>query len=309
MKLKTIAASLFCLASSFFPNCTFGGDSDTKAATAIQNSTPTPLDIFTLESTYTGASTVRPAFPTAQQNAVHTDFNFGRRFPVTGQWYLRLGVEYDRYDFGGSPSFLPQHLQGASAVIAYEYVIQGFAGAAIELHPGFYFENDVTGNAFSVPIDLYSGFKISGEKVFGMIGLSEGQFLSPAVTPIGGVIWLVDDKTRLEAIFPRPSLVHTLNDDWELRGVCDLHGFGFRTDKRTPAGVVQPPQDHRGSVVMYQFYQIGALVTYSHIKPFQVSVGAGYNIQRQFNFFRDDYEQKYKASGAPYVKVSVEADF
>lgn len=295
--------SIICAAAALFSADAIGGDTtDSKITTSGTNEEPTPLDLFSLESTYTAKSTVRQSHPLGKQDSVYTDFDYSHRFHVTGQWYLRLGVEYQRYDFGGSPFPLPDHLQGASATIAYEYVVQGFAGAAIELHPGFYFQNNVSGKNFDVPIDLYTAFKIKDDKVFGMIGLFEGQMFSPSVIPIGGIIWLVNDKLRLEAIFPRPALIYTLNDDWEFRVLGEAGGYGFRMDKNRA-------NPYGGSVVQYSYYELGAQATYSHWKPFDVSIGAGYDFQREFDFFRDGPGQKYKTAGAPYIRVSVEAKF
>jgi len=305
MKSKIITSAVFaCAISALLPFSVFAGQTDAKATVTADKTEPTPLDLLNVDENYTGESTVRQGALLGKQDALHSSFDYSHRFHVTGQWYLRLGVAYERYDFGRSISPLPQHLQAASATVAYEYVVQGFAAAAIELHPGFYFENDVTGRNFDVPIDVYTAFKIHGDKVFGMVGFFEGQFINPPVIPIGGVIWLINDKTRLEAIFPRPSLTYTLNEDWELAATADIGGYGFRMDKngRTPA-------TYSGSVLQYSYYQAGLQVKYSGWKPFDLVVGGGYNFEREYDFFRNGPFQKYKACGAPYIKVSFEAKF
>ncbi len=56
------------------------------------------------------------------------------------------------------------------------------------------------------------------------------QNFKPEVTPIGGIIWLINDKTRLEALFPRPGLIYSATDDLDLRLGGELGGWGFRQD-------------------------------------------------------------------------------
>jgi hypothetical protein len=124
------------------------------------------------------------------------------------------------------------------------------------------------------------------------------------VIPIVGVIWLVNDKTRVEAIFPHPSVIYTISDDWEFRVTGEVGGDGFRVDKNG-----RGPQDYSNGVLLYDYMRAGAQITYSHFKPFDVTLGAGYNFERQFDFFRSGPGQKYDATGAPYVKIAIEAKF
>ena len=48
-------------------------------------------------------------------DSLYNDFSYDHRFLITGKWYLRLGVEYERYDFGGTDNGLPDHLQALMA--------------------------------------------------------------------------------------------------------------------------------------------------------------------------------------------------
>ena len=50
---------------------------------------------------------------------------------------------------------LPDHLQAASAHLAVEYVVKDFPGISIELDPGVYFQDDVSGDAFDIPGKAY----------------------------------------------------------------------------------------------------------------------------------------------------------
>ena len=46
-------------------------------------------------------------------DSLYNDFSYDHRFLITGKWYFRAGVEYERYDFGGTDNGLPDHLQAA----------------------------------------------------------------------------------------------------------------------------------------------------------------------------------------------------
>lgn len=311
MKSHTLGTLAF-LATLFFSANAFPGEPAAAQKTAIESGSgvPASIDIFSLQSTYTGGANIRNIrnpfvpFPIGKQDSLYTDIIYGHRIPIKGNWFLRLGAEYQRYDFGGSPSPLPSRLQAAAGQIALEYVVYDNVAVQVEADPGFFFENDISSRNFDVPIHAFTSFIIKKDSVFGVIGFAEGQFFKPTVSPIFGVTWLINDKTRLEGVFPRPSLVYDLNDDWEFRLGAELGGYGFRVDKngRTPA-------THAGSVLMYTYDQAGALVTYKGWKHYELSLGAGYDFQREFDYFRDGPAQKFKAAPAPYVRIGIEAKF
>ena len=76
---------------------------------------------------------------------------------------------------------------------------------------------NVSGNAFDVPGKAYVTFPLKKDKIFAMVGFGWGQFQDPPVAPGGGITWLITDKLRLQAVFPKPALVYQPNDDWDLR--------------------------------------------------------------------------------------------
>lgn len=297
---------LSCTLAIFVPLLLHGGESaDSKLTTPIEKLEKTSLDIFSLDTSYTAGSNVRHAVVIGKEDVFSLDFEYSHRIHVNGNWYLRLGIEYQLYDFGSAPFPLPDHLQGLSTEIAFEYVVKNFAATGISVHPGFYFQNDITGKNFDIPINLYTSFKIKGDKLFGLVGVYERQMLKPAVFPVGGIIWLINDKVRLEALFPESALIYSLNDDWEFRTVAQAGGGGFRVDNDPNV-----PAVHRGSVVQYYYTEVGAQVKYSGWKPLTISIGGGYDLDRKIDFFRDfPGTQVYNLTAAPYVKVSIGAQF
>ena len=223
---------------------------------------------------------------------------------ITGNWYLRLGAEYERFDFGGSDNGLPDHLQTVHALLAYEYIVHDHAGAGIELDPGAYFENHVDGDAFDIPWKIWVSFPLKKDKIFGVIGAGGSINSNPIAAPGGGLIWLFTDHLRLEGVFPKPALVYNPNDDWEFRVAGNLFYESFRTDDViTPARKLQV----HDPVVQYSEDRVGVQATYSHFKPLDITLDVGCTVRRYFDFFRA--EAGVKTDPAPYVRLAIEAKF
>ncbi|MDB6153162.1 MAG: hypothetical protein JWL90_1615 [Chthoniobacteraceae bacterium] len=279
----------------------FAGESVEPGKTMVSgDAEKASRDLFLFESKYTGGSNFERG-GLGEQDAFSTSFAYGHRFRIAGQWFLRTGIGYERTDFGASRAPVPTKLQAFSGTLAVEYVMYDYAGAALELHPGFYFENEIRGRSFDIPWDLFVTIPIT-KKLYGVVGAAGAAFYSYPVIPIFGAIWLISDKVRLEAIFPKASLVYNQSDDWEFRIVGEAYGGGFRVD-RTPA--TDPRL--RDAVVQYEEFRVGAQATYSHFKPFDLVIGAGYNFERNFDFHR--VGEEFKTEGAPFVRVAIEAKF
>jgi hypothetical protein len=104
------------------------------------SATPAPedqnsRDLFSTETTYT----LRSDFVDdrlGHGDSLYDDFSYDHRFLITGKWYFRTGIEYERFDFGGPDNGLPDHLQALYGHVVVEYVVKDHAGAAVELNPG-----------------------------------------------------------------------------------------------------------------------------------------------------------------------------
>src|SRR5580700_7439362 len=104
------------------------------APSPAQDENKNSTEIFDYETTYTGKSDFKDYNGRfGDGDSVYNDISYAHRFLITGNWYLRLGAEYERFDFGGTDNGLPDHLQTIHALLAYEYIIHDHAGAGIEL--------------------------------------------------------------------------------------------------------------------------------------------------------------------------------
>jgi Domain of unknown function (DUF6268) len=260
-------------------------------------------DLFSYETTYTLDSDFEES-KLGHGDSLYNDFSYDHRFLITGKWYLRAGVEYERYDFDGTDNGLPDHLQGAYGHLALEYVVKDHAGVSIEVDPGVYFQDNATWDAFDVPGKAFVTFPLKKDKIFAVVAVGWGAFQDPVVAPGGGIIWLISDKLRLQGVFPRPALVYQPNDDWEIRAIGELNFLGARTDDVL---TTERKLQLHDAVVQYSEYRAGMQVAYSGFKHFKIIAGAGATIQRNFDFFRAN--QSKRMDPAPYVRIAIEAKF
>ena len=277
-------------------------------ADVILQPSPSPADenshdLFYYETTYTFDSDFKES-KLGHGDSLYNDFSYDHRFLITRKWYFRAGVEYDRYDFGGTDNGLPDHLQTASAHLALEYVVKDFAGISIELDPGVYFQDNVTWDAFDIPAKAYVTFPLKKDKIFAVVALGGSIYQDPPVAPGGGIIWIFSDKLRLQGVFPRPALIYQPNDDWEFRITGELNYTSFRTDDVL---TTERKLQLHNAVVQYSEDRAGVQIAYSGLKPFKLIAGAGVTVERDFDFFRAN--QSKRTDPAPYIRVVAEAKF
>src|SRR5256884_1800829 len=294
---------------SLFLSAAASAIAGTEEFKAVQPS-PTPAEqnsreLFDYELDYTGNSSFYDDHGKfGNGDSLYNDFSYAHRFLITGKWYFRAGVEYERLDFNGTDNGLPDHLQTVHALLALEYVVHDHAGAGIEIEPGPYFQDSIRGDSIDVPWKVWVTFPLKKDKIFAVIGAGGAINSNPIVAPGGGIIWLFTDHLRLEGVFPKPALVYNPNDDWEFRLAGNLYYESFRTDNvYTPAAklVVHDP------VVQYSEDRVGLQATYSHFKPFDITLDVGCTLRREFDFFRA--EAAVKSDPAPYVRLAIEAKF
>jgi hypothetical protein len=262
-------------------------------------------DLFSWETTYTFESDFKES-KLGHGDSLYDDFSYDHRFLITGKWYFRAGVEYERYDFDGTDNGLPDHLQAAYGHLALEYVVKDHAGMSIEVDPGVYFQDNATWNAFDIPGKAYVTFPLKKDKVFAVVAVGWGIFQDPPVAPGGGIIWLITDKLRLQGVFPKPALVYQPNDDWDIRLIGELNFTAFRTDD--VVSHTEHKLDLHNAIVQYSEDRAGLQVSYSGFKPFKLIAGAGATIERNFDFFRA-HQSKRTDDPAPYVRIAAEANF
>src|SRR4030088_2818980 len=121
----------------FFVSLFLGAITSTLAGTAAREAQPSAIpedqnshDLFDYEMDYTLNSNFYDDHGKfGNGDSIYNDFSYAHRFLITGKWYFRAGVEYERFDFDGTNNGLPDHLQTIHALLALEYVVHNHAGA------------------------------------------------------------------------------------------------------------------------------------------------------------------------------------
>ncbi|HEV2806200.1 MAG TPA: hypothetical protein VGW57_14855 [Chthoniobacterales bacterium] len=266
--------------------------------------TAVSLDIVEIESSYVFESDLNRHGSFGEQSAAQFSFGYGHRFFLSGHLYLHLGVAYDRFEFSSTGAPVPDHLQSAAAVIGIDYMHNDDVGAFIQIKPGIYTQNDFDTAAFDVPITLGRIWVLQPDHLYFFTGANaaflRGRF---PVIPLAGLIWEPNDQWKIVGMLPEPRVIYSPNDKWDFWVGGQLTGGSFRTDRNN--AII--PARLNGAQVDYSEYRVGGGVIYSPRDNISFDLGAGYAIERQFDFHRADV--KYEADGAPYLRLEFKAKF
>jgi hypothetical protein len=275
----------------------------------IEPCPPNSRVLFNVTSSYVFESDFKRGHD-ASGDAWQNDIQFGYRIPLgegwpgeeCGEWNLRLGAEYSRFDFGNKGGLpIPNHLQGVAGVIALEYLVKGDLALLLETHPGVYFENDIDSDSFDAPTVIGGSYRFNDHFV-GVIGATFASMREYPIIPGVGFIWTVNDQWTVSALYPQPRVIYKPDEHCSFYAGGEFVGGSFRVDdaKGRPAKLDR-------AVVSYSEYRAGLGFTYQS-GPVSLEVGGGYAFQREFDFHRAD--RAYRTDeGAPYVKVELRTAF
>jgi hypothetical protein len=284
----------------------FAGPEENFVANATAKETKkVSLDLFSLESGYVFESDLNHGGSFGAQDSLQTEFDYAHRFLLTGHLYLRLGVSYDRYDFGHTNAPVPVHLQSAAGVIGIDYMHGDDVGAFLWVKPGFYTEEHIGISSFDAPITAGRIFVLEEDKLYVLVG-AQSAFLRGGypVFPFAGVIWIPCDKWRLMAVPPEPRLIYSPTKNLDLWAGGEIAGGSFRTDRDDSIR----PTKLNGAQVDYEDYRAGVGLTYSSSDDaLSVDLGGGCSIERGFKFHRAG--ENFRTDPAPYLKLEFKAKF
>jgi hypothetical protein len=191
-----------------------------------------------------------------------------------------------------------------AAVIGVDYMHDNDVGAFLQVKPGFYTENSFDSASFDAPITLGRIFVLQTDHLYLFTGLNasflRGRF---PVIPIAGLIWMPNDKWKVLGMLPEPRVIYSPNDKWDFWVGGELTGGSFRTDRNSAIF----PTKLNGAQVDYSEYRVGGGLIYSPCNDVSVDIGGGYSIRREFDFHRAGI--RYKADGAPYLRMEFKAKF
>ena len=206
-------------------------------------------------------------------------------------WYWGWGLCADVYAFHNDGGFGLQRLQDTASQFSLEYYVKGESAFSLTVRPGLYFENHPNLAAWDIPVEAVGGIPCTAAWS-GVLGVLDARYYRRAI-PVVGVVWTASQAVRLEAVFPEPAVIVTFSPQLEGRLAGELGGGGFRLDDRP-----------RRQTLEYSTYRIGGSVTFRLNTRYNLTGGAGYGLERTFDFLRAN--RRVRAEGAPYCKLALE---
>ena len=316
--IRLFAASL-CLATAPL----FAGPV-VETSTAATDDTSTgvlPIE-FTLEGAYIGESDVERGF---RENRDFTEVHSHARFiyrPLTKVGYLRLGADWERFDFDGFDRFiqpissgstvlgvfdsqLPETLQSVSAVIGLDTKLSDSFLIRFEAMPGLYGTEDLDSDTFNVPFVLGGSYIYSSDLQF-IFGVSVNYERSFPVFPGLGVRWRFASNWVLNAVAPTPRLEFELSRNLTLYAGADLKGTTVRVDE--DFGETRRDNRLNNAVLSYTEIRTGGGLDWKITPQIKLSAEGGYVPYRNFDYHRANVRYKHE-QGAPYGALSFRAAF
>jgi hypothetical protein len=306
--MKSISRSVLLLvaATLAFTQTTWSGPApDAKKAVVMQTDTEeVPLDIFSMESSYTFESDLNHGGSFGKQWEFQNDFEFTHRFRISGNFYGHVGLAYDRFDFSDTRAPVPIHLQSMATVIGIDYMHGGDLGGFIQLRPGFYTEEHLGIRSFDIPIRAARAFVLQPDRLYLYAGAQwAGLRGGYGVLPILGMIWIPNDQWRIMAIAPEPRIVYSPSKNLDIYLGAELEGGSFRVDHHDNWA----PQKLSGAQVDYEAYRVGTGFVWSVAKRVDLDFGAGYTLQRAFKYHRAG--ENFRTDPAPFLRFEFKAAF
>ncbi len=218
-----------------------------------------------------------------------------------GQWQWRLGAAYQRFEFDHDSVLpLPDRLQSISAILALELVVSDQIAALLDIRPGVYFEDDVSEQAFDIPVRLGFGYRVSDR--LSLVGMA--RYRGFADNPvIGGVgfIWKITDALTLSAIYPEPRLTWRASEEVGIWLGAEFAGGAYRVDREDDRG------RRSGAVVDYSDKRAALGATWQR-GSWKIEASGGVSIEREWDYHRagDRYETD---EVSPFVKIGARLEF
>ena len=187
------------------------------------------------ESSYsasTGAYTNLNGRRNGDVSEQNTRIQYVLSYAVPQRPIVRLGVAYERYDFGLThPAFIPSTIQSANFVAGVDLQISDFL-IRLETQPGFYGDFREMGTRdFNFPVVLGVAWVVSKDFQW-ILGLSyDGNREWPVMGGVG-FRWNIDDRWLLNIAPPNPRIEYKFNDDVTLFAGARLAYTTYRTNSQ-----------------------------------------------------------------------------
>lgn len=287
MKTSHLLASIVALLSASLP-----------AAEISQN----------LEANYnasTGARTNLNGTRNGDVSAQNTHFKYVFSYAVPERPIVRVGLGYERYDFGYTgPGLIPSVLQSLNLVTGIDLKIWDIL-MRIEAQPGFYGSNDgFNSGDFNMPV-IFGASYLTSKDFQWIAGLS---FDPNRENPVWGGIgfrWKMADRWVLNVTPPNPRIEYKATDDLTLYAGGQIASSTFRVNDNTG---VRRGRSFNGAIVDFMEIRTGAGATLKLGGKGSFDLELGYMAYRDFDYHKvgDNFETK---SGSLYGQAGIRLSF
>ena len=235
-----------------------------------------------------------------------THFQYVLGYAKPDRAIVRLGVGYDRYDFGFTgPGFIPGALQSLNLVAGLDLKIRDIL-IRIEAQPGFYGDDrGFNSSDVNVPVILGASYLVSKDFQW-IAGLSFNPNGSNPVMGGIGFRWKMADRWVLNFVPPNPRIEFKATDDVTLYAGGQLISSTFRVNKNFGTGA--GGRNYGNALVDYTEIRAGAGASWKLCPKSALDVELGYMAYRDFDYHKvgDNFQTK---SGAFYGQMGLKLNF
>lgn len=307
--MKTLPR-LLTLSAAFIAVPLFAGTSTRSVSTSAETTAAPANDglsyEFDIEDAYVGDGDVTRGSRDVRE---FDENNFLARFIFTPRvkfGILRIGAEYERYDFG-MPDFsqLPDTLQSAALVIGLDTEFSDSFLIRFEAHPGFYSSSNLDSSDFNAPMILGGSYIYSSNLQF-VFGVGINYDAKYPVLPGGGIRWRFASQWVLNAVLPKPRLEFEATKNLTLYAGAEIKSGTYRVDD--DFGDINGPSRLNHAILSYSEVRTGVGLEWKVASALKLGIEGGYQPYRDFDYYRANIRY-HEDGGAPYGAISFHAAF
>lgn len=261
-----------------------------------------------MEVTYVGPSKFTGSADAGKITTLSAKYRLGDyKWQLSRELTLRLktAVEAFWFDIENAAGRIPDRFANVGIGIGGDYRLNQQYQLKAEFIPTLSFgEESVDWDDVSFSALLAVGRRFS-DQLTGVAGVMvQPQFEFPVV-PIVGAIWKISDSWKLNATFPRASIVYAPSERWELLGLLQAKGGKYRTPEDFGKGSGR--DDLGNDWLSYIDVEVGVGANYQVCKGFKAGLQAGVSVYRRFDFDSADFDLHGRP--APYVGATMSLSY
>jgi hypothetical protein len=239
-------------------------------------------------------------------NASRFGLDYSSLFKVSDAytWGVGAGWEYAHFD---APSNIPvpETFNGVFLRLSNQWRFAERWNLRTDLRPGLYSDfEDISADDLNVPFTAILSYDFSPTLTF-VAGLNFNYQSDIPFIGGPGVIWKFAEGWQLRAVLPKPQVLYSPNSQWMFFAGGELKGVAGRVAEDFGArfGDASLNNDR----LSYRELRVGAGARYRFHRLFNVTVEAGYAIDRRFQF--DESRLLLNGDGAPYAQITLNGSY